>query len=350
MLRANKQCDVVIWAPRPITRMRPPAQRIGSLLSSVRFAAPSTFHWTVPAGVTVVTCDVYGAAGGSTPGALGGWGGYTRAVLPATPGDVWQINVGGAGINSSTTTATQYTMAGFNGGGNGRSGYAPGSGAGGGGSSDILPWLSGCHCQRLAEADPPGDSVPERLFFRRWAAPRDRGPDRGCSSSAPRCAWELSPVPEGPRELGKATRRPRELGKATRRALRMPPPQWQGTVDRLPPCSPKTSISSAPGADVRRPPSREQSRSTHRIRRSSEGGGGGGGCGDESGLRHSVLISIHESQQLLPMLHSTVWRPPCSAGVLAQVRSCSSPTRAVDSHMHRTSRMLQPRVQGQQRY
>jgi hypothetical protein len=68
--------------------------------------------WTVPAGVTSVTFDVFGAQGG-------GLGGEARATIAVSPGQILQLNVGG--------------QDGFNGGGSGgRYGES-----GGGGASDV---------------------------------------------------------------------------------------------------------------------------------------------------------------------------------------------------------------------
>jgi hypothetical protein len=79
--------------------------------------AAQTF--TVPAGVTLVTVDAVGAAGGSA-GGTAGLGEEIQATLTVTPGDVLNVYVGGAGGNSSGA---------FNGGGIGN--------GGGGGASDI---------------------------------------------------------------------------------------------------------------------------------------------------------------------------------------------------------------------
>ncbi|MEQ1675330.1 MAG: PKD-like domain-containing protein [Chitinophagaceae bacterium] len=90
--------------------------------------------WTVPAGVTSVTIDAYGAEGGNgaqgnssggpTLGGVGGRGSRASGTLAVTPGQVLNIFVGGSG---GTPTA------GFNGGGTGGSANA----GGGGGASDI---------------------------------------------------------------------------------------------------------------------------------------------------------------------------------------------------------------------
>jgi hypothetical protein len=88
--------------------------------------------WEVPFGVTSATFDVDGAAGsagsaGPTFGA-GGLGGRASATIAVTPGQVLQINVGGAGALPG---------GGFNGGATAGIGVATASGGGGGGASDV---------------------------------------------------------------------------------------------------------------------------------------------------------------------------------------------------------------------
>lgn len=80
--------------------------------------------WTVPAGVTSVTLETWGAQGGSNGGGTPGYGGYSTGTLSVTPGQVLYIYVGGQG---GTTGA-----AGYNGGGTGSSARG-----GGGGASDV---------------------------------------------------------------------------------------------------------------------------------------------------------------------------------------------------------------------
>lgn len=70
--------------------------------------APET--WTVPAGVTSATFDLYGAQGGI----VGGLGGRLTATLSVTPGATYQIRVSGSGDRIGPN-------AGFNGGGLGQS-------------------------------------------------------------------------------------------------------------------------------------------------------------------------------------------------------------------------------------
>ena len=80
--------------------------------------------FTVPAGVSQITADVYGAQGGTVNSNAGGLGGYAHGNMTVTPGQTLYIYVGG---HPTSTTG------GFNGGGNGYGSYAEG----GGGGSDI---------------------------------------------------------------------------------------------------------------------------------------------------------------------------------------------------------------------
>ncbi|MBE0638103.1 MAG: hypothetical protein IH598_06275, partial [Bacteroidales bacterium] len=79
--------------------------------------------WTVPAGVTSVTIEAWGAQGGANWVNNNNYGGYASGILSVTPGQDLNIFVGQqpSGING-----------GWNGGGNGES-----LGQGGGGASDI---------------------------------------------------------------------------------------------------------------------------------------------------------------------------------------------------------------------
>jgi hypothetical protein len=100
----------------PVVAADPPPS--GSATFSFTGAAQS---WTVPAGVSSIAVDLYGAQGGG--GVFGGPGGRVRAILAVSPGDVFQVNVGGAG---------GWNGAGFNGGG-----AATNSTFGGGGGTDL---------------------------------------------------------------------------------------------------------------------------------------------------------------------------------------------------------------------
>ncbi|MCB0402094.1 MAG: HYR domain-containing protein, partial [Flavobacteriales bacterium] len=65
--------------------------------------------FTVPAGVTSVTIQAYGAQGGSNAGGVtGGLGGYATGTLAVTPGDVLNVYVGGtSGYNGGGTRGNQ---------------------------------------------------------------------------------------------------------------------------------------------------------------------------------------------------------------------------------------------------
>jgi hypothetical protein len=79
--------------------------------------------YVVPAGVTTVTIETWGAQGGANWVNNVNFGGYSKADFPVTPGETLYIYVG-----EQPTTIT----GGFNGGGNGE-----GAGKGGGGASDV---------------------------------------------------------------------------------------------------------------------------------------------------------------------------------------------------------------------
>jgi hypothetical protein len=85
--------------------------------------------WTVPAGVTSASFDVFGAQGGSEFANAGGGGGEASATGTVTPAAVMTVAVGGRGSANTAGGA-----GGFNGGGNGGTNL---QGAGGGGASDV---------------------------------------------------------------------------------------------------------------------------------------------------------------------------------------------------------------------
>jgi hypothetical protein len=81
-------------------------------------------YFTVPANTHEVLIEAWGAQGGGN----GGRGGYVRGLLPVTPGEGLQVNVGGQGVTGGG--------GGWNGGGNRGGGtWTPPSG--GGGASDV---------------------------------------------------------------------------------------------------------------------------------------------------------------------------------------------------------------------
>jgi hypothetical protein len=114
-----------------------------SWLSSQTFGftgANQTF--TVPAGVTAVTVDLYGAQGGDGyQGYVGGAGGYVHATIPVTAGQTLTVRVGGTGGDGPGGWPNG-GYAGHAGGGGGSTSILAGSsvwveaGAGGGGSCD----------------------------------------------------------------------------------------------------------------------------------------------------------------------------------------------------------------------
>jgi hypothetical protein len=65
--------------------------------------------YVVPAGVTQLEIECYGASGGNYAGyGTGGKGGYIQATIPTTPGETLYVNVGGAGgtFNGAGTSGT----------------------------------------------------------------------------------------------------------------------------------------------------------------------------------------------------------------------------------------------------
>lgn len=92
-------------------------------------------YFVVPSGVSLITVDVYGAAGGQRSGTTNaGKGGRVRAALPVTPGETLELRVGGQGAHGHGLEG------GYNGGGTAGSGSSSGNGdqnASGGGASDI---------------------------------------------------------------------------------------------------------------------------------------------------------------------------------------------------------------------
>lgn len=101
------------------------------------FSTPGADTFTVPAGVTEASFDVFGAQGGGLPGqSVGGLGGRARAELALAPRATVTVVVGGAGGSIGACDAQETPGAGgVNGGASGGSGFC--EGAGGGGASDV---------------------------------------------------------------------------------------------------------------------------------------------------------------------------------------------------------------------
>ena len=97
--------------------------------------------FTVPAGVTSINIQASGAQGATSANpnggdGNGGLGGFATGDLAVTPGQVLNIYVGGQGAIAPPFPG--FGGAGYNGGGNGASGYSAGwLGGGGGGASDV---------------------------------------------------------------------------------------------------------------------------------------------------------------------------------------------------------------------
>jgi streptogramin lyase len=89
-------------------------------------------YFPVPAGVTALTVQAYGAP------AFSATGGYVQATIPVTPGETLAIFVGGLGSGGGRGPGNGGT-GGFNGGGAGGGGGSShtGGGEGGGGASDV---------------------------------------------------------------------------------------------------------------------------------------------------------------------------------------------------------------------
>jgi hypothetical protein len=72
----------------------------------IEFTATGTGTWTVPAGITKVLVECWGAGGGGNTYAGGGGGGYVQVVFQVTPAGVvsFMIGIGGAGTDLPTAT------------------------------------------------------------------------------------------------------------------------------------------------------------------------------------------------------------------------------------------------------
>ena len=95
---------------------------------SVTATVPGTYTWTVPAGVTQISIEAYGAQGGGIVEmgqGVGGRGAEVKAVVPVSPGQVITYVVGAHPLHRA---------GGIGGGGDGSDAYL-GPGAGGGGAS-----------------------------------------------------------------------------------------------------------------------------------------------------------------------------------------------------------------------
>ena len=98
--------------------------------------------WVVPAGVTQVQLEVWGAqggnasVGGSYMGA-GGAGGYSKGLYSVSEGNTLYVVVGGQGTSSTSITSPGTLQGGYNGGGNSMGGDTYCAVAAGGGATHI---------------------------------------------------------------------------------------------------------------------------------------------------------------------------------------------------------------------
>jgi Glycine rich protein len=99
------------------------------------FSTPGADTFTVPAGVTEASFDLFGAQGGSVDGFFAGLGGRASAELALTPGATLTVVVGGAGGSTPGCSVQPGRAGGVNGGAPGGSGAC--EGPGGGGASDV---------------------------------------------------------------------------------------------------------------------------------------------------------------------------------------------------------------------
>ena len=182
-----------------------------ALLASSALASSETFNytgtavtWTVPAGVTTATFDLYGAAGGSyaigSPGGVGGKGGHVQASVDLTPGDTLNLRVGGQGedafVAPSPFVGTLTAEGGFNGGGDNSIGCSSdcgglNMGGAGGGASDVRTGGDGI-ADRLLVAGGGGGAGP-------GGDPDQFGDGGGSDTAAPSVTTTFPSAAAGPR-------------------------------------------------------------------------------------------------------------------------------------------------------
>jgi len=96
---------------------------VGDVVSTTFGFTGAQQTYVVPAGNSLITAELWGAAGSSAYASTSGWGGYLKVKLAVTPGETLYLYVGGCPTGNA---------GGFNGGGGTSAGYA-----GGGGATDI---------------------------------------------------------------------------------------------------------------------------------------------------------------------------------------------------------------------
>ncbi|NTW32651.1 MAG: hypothetical protein HGB12_08515 [Bacteroidetes bacterium] len=92
--------------------------------------------FTVPAGITCIKIEAWGAQGGIgySSGYAAGLGGYVAGNTTVAPNDVLKVYVGGKGADATTLGGG---IGGYNGGGTGAYNNSNYNGGGGGGASDV---------------------------------------------------------------------------------------------------------------------------------------------------------------------------------------------------------------------
>jgi hypothetical protein len=134
MARARHLISLAVVALGVIALVATLPSGAGAAPESQSFDTPGSHSFVVPDGVTQITVDAHGAAGGGInyPGnpVQGGLGGRTVATIAVTPGETLQVNVGGEGDTYDDDAAA---TGGVNGGGDAGSFGA----GGGGGASDV---------------------------------------------------------------------------------------------------------------------------------------------------------------------------------------------------------------------
>lgn len=75
---------------------------VGVPRGAQEYKTPGTYTFTVPAGVSTILVEVWGAGGGYAT-TSGGAGAYSRKSFKVKAGDQWSVVVGAAGVNGSPT-------------------------------------------------------------------------------------------------------------------------------------------------------------------------------------------------------------------------------------------------------
>ncbi len=119
------------------------------------YSVSGAYTYTVGSGVTAIAVDAVGGNGGNNSGSSwpsnGGKGGRVVCTLAVTGGQILYINVGGRGVNGTSSAGG---TGGFNGGANG--GAASGYGGGGGGGATDIRMTSNVLSNRVVVAGGAG--------------------------------------------------------------------------------------------------------------------------------------------------------------------------------------------------